>query len=139
MLVKSLAIFVVLAALLLQGSDRSFASDPCSGLPEGTPINNPEPDVGGAVTENVNSHPPIQGATLELFKCVSGTGVSHGTDTTDSSGIYEFAGVDEDEWYYVEALITGPLAGMVPSSGTSNPSQAVWVGPDADVDFEFED
>ena len=35
--------------------------------------------------------------------------------------------------------MTGPLAGMTSSSGTSNPSDAVALGPSATIDFEFED
>lgn len=89
--------------------------------------------------ESDNYDTPISGATTELYKCVSGSGVSQGTDTTDGNGYYEFADLDPEEWYYVEAQITGPLTGMSPAPGTKNPSNVVGLGPNTTINFEFED
>lgn len=114
------------------------AADPCDGVSDGHPRNDPEPLVSGSVWDVTSTKSAIQSASLELYKCVSGSSVSQGTTTTNSSGYYEF-GVDADHNYYVDALNTGPLAGMTAANGTPDPSAVVWVGPDATIDFEFED
>ena len=139
---RSLVLTVTLACLMIAVCPTPVGADPdpCSGVTGGPPINDPGPTIAGTVTENVNSNPPIKGATMELFKCVSQVSVSQGTDTTDSNGDYGFHDLDEGNYFYVEAQMTGPLEGMSPAAGTSNPSDIVGLGPSVyDLDFEFED
>lgn len=116
------------------------ASDPCAtiaGDPH-PPIGDPEPFISGEVTD-VDTTTPVSGATVRLYRCDSGSSTLVSTTTTSSQGEYSFTSLSGPKWYYVEVLMTGPLSGMQPASGTNNPSLPVDVGPgDSELDFDFE-
>lgn len=133
-----LAVACVAILLVLQGAPTIIAADPCFGLTAGPPENEPAPTAGGNVWEAGANKTAIENATVELYKCVSGSSVSQGTDSTSAGGYYEFD-VDDGYHYYVDPWNSGPLAGMSPATGTEDPSDPVWVGPSTIVDFEFED
>jgi hypothetical protein len=110
----------------------------CDGTDPGPPISNPRPHVTGAVTDG-NNDEAIEGATMKLYRCSSGSAVFVESDTTDSDGAYFFEDLTPGYYYYVEAIMTGPLTGMQPASGTSNPSELVGLGDSvSDLDFTFE-
>ena len=115
------------------------ATNPCStvsGPPPSLP-GEPVPTIGGTIT--LDSTTVVSGATIDLYRCDGTTAVSAGSDTTDSNGDYLFDSLTEDKWYYVEASLTGPLAGKSPATGTDNPSSLIGVGegdPNVDMDFE---
>ena len=47
--------------------------------------------------------------------------------------------LDKDTYYYVEAVMTGPLGGLTAVEGYPNPSDPIAVGAgDAAVDFRFQ-
>jgi hypothetical protein len=136
---RSIATIAVLACLVstIQPSPRSvYATGPCdstTGDP-GDPGEGPGPDIGGAVIEVS----PIQGATMQLYRCVSGQGVLVASTATSSSGTYGFD-VTTAGFYYIHASMTGPLAGLSPASGTSNPSPVIAATPgDLSVNFAFQ-
>ena len=59
---------------------------------------------------------------------------------TSESGHYSSSSLTPEYCYYVEAALTGPLAGMTAASGTENQSDAAGLGDDVtDLDLEFED
>lgn len=133
-----LAVLVATAA----GMDRSVhvhASGPCDevlGNPD-PPIADPEPvSIGGNVANDTTSA-PIQGATMKLFQCDAQGAASHvATVYTNSSGNHSFTGLDTPYWYYVEAVMTGPLYGMTPMG--SNLSSPIGLGDSVSgVDFRF--
>ena len=113
---------------------------PCDGI-----INDPKPpdqpsipDWGGTIS-NVTSAGGISGATVRLFKCDGGTSTEIDDTTTDSNGDYSFSGFDPGFYYYVKVDMTGPMSGLAPASGTSNPTAALPVGPSqSSVNLGFE-
>ena len=110
----------------------------CADTDPGPPISDPEPNVGGTVIDASNTD-GIEGATMKLYRCVSESASLEGSDTTDSNGDYLFEDLTPGYYYYVEALVTGPLQGMQPATGTSNPSEPVGLGDSVtDLDFAFE-
>jgi hypothetical protein len=135
-LITALALLAILASTTPSPTHTAFATSPCdsaTGGP-GDPGGDPTPDIGGAVIEVS----PIQGATMQLYRCVSGQGVLVASTTTSSSGTYGFD-VTTAGFYYVQASMTGPLAGLSPASGTSNPSPVIAVTPgDLAVNFAFQ-
>ena len=57
---------------------------------------------------------------------------------TDASGHYAFADLSR-AFYYVAAVMEGPLSGLSPAEWCTNPSALVEVGEgDMNVDFSFE-
>jgi len=138
----------VLAAFILVTA--SVAGDMAgSAMASGTPCDNvtgdpnppvgpPEIDASGAVIDSGTSS-PIEDATIKLYACVGTTAVQVDSQLTDSSGEYVFTDLETERWYYIEAEMTGPLSGMTPSSGTSNPSALVAVSDEPTiVNFAFE-
>lgn len=139
-LIAVLAISVVGVQLASQPGVVSIAlaSDPCAAAQGAPPYDDPDPAIGGVVTD-VDGNAGVYGATVRLYVCVSGAGVLDDSMSTGINGVYEF-NVDPQEHYYVEVLLTGPLAGYVATSGTENPSELLAVGPSfSDVDFAFEE
>jgi hypothetical protein len=138
----------VLIALLL--SVALIASEPLPTLanpdPCGDVINAPEPPideqspcVAGEVVD-AGTQAGISGATMKVYQCDEGTASHIETVYTGQSGDYTSSALTPGYYYYVEAVITGPLSGMTPAAGTENPSDAVGLGESVtDVDFEFED
>ena len=135
--------FLLMLGLVLSthphGVQVVAGANPCDVANDpGPPISDPRPNVGGTVTD-AGSSAAIEGATMKLYRCVSGSATSEGLDTTDSNGDYVFEDLTPGYYYYVEALLTGPLQGMQPASGTSNPSELVGLGDSvSDLDFAFE-
>lgn len=77
---------------------------------------------------------------MKLFRCDATGPTLVATDTTDSTGTFDFGALTGPDWYYVDVVESGPLGGMVPANGTNNPSAPVEVGAgDAAMLFEFED
>jgi len=121
--------------------DPAIASgNPCeyvTGDPD-PPIGPPEIEVGGVVIDS-GSNNPIEDATIKLYTCAGTTSMQVDSQLTDSSGRYAFTDVSVEQWYYVEAVMTGPLSGMTPSSGTDNPSVLVAISDSPTVvNFAFE-
>lgn len=111
--------------------------DPCASITGKPPISDPEPTIGGIVT--LVPTQVVSEATMELFRCVSGSGVSQGTVQTNLSGTYLFSDLAPAEWYYVKALMIGPLLGKSPASGTSNPSATAGLGDSVtNLNFAFQ-
>lgn len=114
-------------------------STPCdtiTGDPN-PPIGSPEPDIMGHILA-ANSV-GISGATVRLYVCDGSTPSLVASTTTTSGGVYGFPDLDGPAWYFVQAVITGPLAGKTPSAGTSNPTDLIDVGAGATgVDLTFE-
>ena len=138
---RVLALLVVVVALAAQphGGPVAFGSDPCANVTEdpGPPSSDPEPAIGGRV-KDVGTTSGISGAAMQLYRCVAGSGSLESMTTTNSRGDYGFGPLTQG-WYYVKAVIAGPLVGKSPAVGTSNPSGPVEVGTgDPHVDFEFE-
>jgi hypothetical protein len=76
---------------------------------------------------------------MRLYRCQEDESVLEASTTTNSNGGYLFADLAPENWYYVEAVMSGPLAGMTPASGTMNPSVLLGLGDsDLGVDFAFE-
>jgi hypothetical protein len=113
--------------------------DPCSlvqGNP-GPPSIPPEPTIAGVVSDTSTSTVMV-GATMRLYRCVQGVGLLDASTVTDDDGHYAFDDLTE-AYYYVAAVMTGPLAGMEASDGYTNPSAVIAVGDgDPSVAFGFE-
>ncbi len=62
---------------------------------------------------------------MKLYRCADGSVVYETSTTTNGTGYYEFGDLTAQHWYYIEAVRTGPLAGMTPAPGTSNPTGPV--------------
>lgn len=141
---RRLAIIVMVAFLLvaldvtLGHVPHVVASTPCDEV-NGGPSDGPsEPLISGMVTDTVGAA-PIQGATISLYRCSGTTAVYVTSDTTDSNGNYDFTGLTPQRWYFVQAVMTGPLSGKTPSGGTQNPTNLIGLGPSAtNVDFAFQ-
>lgn len=129
---------LALAGTLVYGATpRIMASDPCYGVTGDPPISDPIPLISGQILDAGNSYSGVSGATVEAFRCSSGVGVSQGTTQTDANGAYSFA-LTARHYYYVQAIMTGPLAGMAPV-GTANPTAVMPLGDSVDnVDLAFE-
>ena len=116
-----------------------YATGPCAQVAgdPGDPGIGTEPDLAGIVTD-LGVPGPVSGATMQLYRCNQGEGTYVSSVTTNSSGHYEFWSLSE-AFYYVEAALSGPLAGKTPAAGTTNPSVADAVGPgDRSLDFSFQ-
>jgi len=101
------------------------------------PIGSPEPDITGHILDSESVG--ISGATVRLYVCDGSTPSLVTSTTTTSGGVYGFLDLSGPAWYYVQAVITGPLAGMTPAGGTSNPTGLIEVGKGATgVDLTFE-
>jgi hypothetical protein len=140
---RLLASSVVLAASAgatgALSTTQLYANDPCSMVSQdpGTPREWPEPAIAGRVWD-ATSEVPIEGATMRLYRCVDGAGVLEASTDTSDAGHYLFTGLSQ-AFYYVAAVMEGPLAGMAPAQGYVNPSQFIDVGDgDPGVDFSFQ-
>lgn len=136
---------LAMLALVASGATTSivFANpdDSCAEVENESnpPIDEPEPDIGGTVTD-VDTSTSVSGATVRLYRCSSGTAVLVTSTTTDSSGDFLFQSVSPGKFYVVAVSEAGVLAGHIPAAGTENPSDAISVGPSAmSVDFDFEE
>jgi hypothetical protein len=135
---------VILGIALLVGVARmpihTYATGgPCSAVTgdPAPPQVDPEPLIAGLVS-NAGTSAAIAGATMRLYRCSSGSGVLDATTTTNSTGEYQFADLTR-AYYYVEAVMTGPLAGLTAAQGYPNPSDVIAVGAgDTAVDFRFQ-
>lgn len=133
-----LAVLVAAAAGVGQ-SIHVQASGPCDevlGAPD-PPVGDPVPvSIGGNVANDTTSA-SIQGATMKLFQCdAQGEASQVATVYTNASGNYGFTGLDSPAWYYVEAVITGPLYGMTPTG--SNLTSPIGLGDSVSgVNFRF--
>lgn len=114
-------------------------STPCDSITgdPNPPIGSPEPDIMGHIL--ASNSVGISGATVRLYVCDGSTPSLVASTTTTSGGVYGFPDLDGPAWYFVQAVITGPLAGKTPSEGTSNPTDLIDVGTGATgVDLTFE-
>jgi len=139
-------IVVLMALILAVGPGVEVApvvagSNPCEEVQNdpGPPTPNPEPTIGGRVTDG-DALAGIDGATMKVYQCEEGEATQVDTATTGGGGYYVSDILDPGYYYYVEAVMNGPLEGMEPAEGTSNPSDAVGLGESVtDLDFEFVD
>jgi hypothetical protein len=135
-----LALSLVLIAVTPTPIPAQATDNPCSGIsrnPASKPRDEPAPTIGGTVM-NVSRSEPISGATMNLYKCVLGSGSLVDSTSTDAYGDYEFGSLVW-AYYYVEASLTGPLYGMTPASGYANPTAVIGVGDgDPNVDLAFQ-
>jgi hypothetical protein len=135
----ALSAFLLALCVASPAARFAHADNPCSqasGDP-GDPAPPPEPDIAGIV-DDVGESAPVAGATMQLYRCYQGEGTYVTSVATSSSGYFAFWDLTE-AFYYVQAALTGPLAGKSPAAGTVNPSDAVPVGDgDRDLDFSFE-
>lgn len=131
---------LVITPWVLGAAQQAYADpNPCSAVASAPkpPIEKPDPDISGQVLDD--SDAAISGATLELFRCAGSSAVSQGTTTTNVSGQYSFDDLTPEYYYYVEAEMSGPLAGMSPAAGYQNPTDAVGLGDSVtDLEFVFE-
>ncbi len=120
----------LLSGFVLAGSpaadvDAVLASgDPCSeasGDP-GPPSGEPEPFISGTVID-AGSSAGLPGLTVNLYRCVSGSGTQVASQTTGSGGAFAFTGLSYPYWYYV-LVETADL----PASPTLNPTAPIAVG-----------
>ena len=140
----TVVVICLLAVLLGMGylvpAPAAHATNPCEIIqydPD-PPIGPPDPMIAGTVY-NYSTSAGIEGATMKLYRCQSGSAVYQATDTTDASGDYSFTNLADETWYYVEAVMTGPLSGKSPASGTSNPTAAIGIGDSVtDIDLAFQ-
>ncbi len=113
---------------------------PCEdayNLPD-PPIRGPEPLIGGAVFD-AGTTSGIEGATLGVYRCSEGEASLVEWLTSDEQGDYLSSALTPGYYYYVEVLLTGPLAGKSPAEGCENPSDPVGLGSSVlDLDFYFE-
>lgn len=130
--VRRLACCAALVTLTLVGtpSRSALASSPCdsvAGNPR-PPSGPPEPLISGTILYD-GTNTGVSGATVNLYRCQGTSSVYVAQTTSASTGAYVFGSLSQN-WYYVEALLTGPLSGMTPASGTSNPTNLieVWQG-----------
>jgi len=133
--------FVLLVGLAGAGSPPAavLADGPCSTVDTdpGPPGTDPQPMVGGRVTDG-DTGEGIAGATLRLFRCVARQPYLVATLTTDAAGDYASGSLSQ-AWYFVAAELSGPLAGMKPTTATLNPTAVIEVGAgDPDVDLAFQ-
>ena len=143
---KNLSILITLTLLAFAFATSSAdtiskvsASTPCDNITGNPhpPIGKPEP-VGGTVV-NGDTNAAIAGATVILYRCDGSTATQVSTTTSSTLGTFSFDNLSTPYWYYVQFSLTGPLAGMSPAAGTSNPSELVEVGEgDESLWFEFE-
>ena len=110
-------------------------------------INEPKPPVTMAIPIwegrilNSSLAIGIVGATIRLFQCRDNMPVEVDTTRTDSFGTYKFGyGLfDPGFYYFVQVDMTGPMSGLSLSSGTSNPTDALPVGPSqTEINLTFE-
>ena len=113
---------------------------PCNDV-----INEPKPPIAPEVPTwdgrilNAATTSGISGATVRLFQCDDGDATEIDSTTTTSSGDYSFSGFDPGFYYFVQVDMTGPMSGLSPSSGTSNPTDALPVGPSqTEINLSFE-
>jgi hypothetical protein len=116
-------------------------ANPCAVIDfdPGPPPIRGQPTAAGRVTDAATGS-GIAGATLEINRCVFG-GPSEvaAVTTTDGNGNYAFESLLGSEYYFVEAVMLGPLAGLEPAAGTTNPTSAVWLENNVlDLDLRFE-
>jgi len=115
-------------------------STPCDSITgdPNPPIGSPEPDIGGHILSS-GTNIGISGATVRLYVCDGSTPSLVASTTTGTGGVYGFLDLSGPAWYFVQAVISGPLAGKSPSVGTSNPTDLIDVGAGATgVDLTFE-
>ncbi len=130
-LVRRLACLVALIVLALAATPARQpvrATNPCDSITGDPhpPAPQPEPLISGAILDDSTST-GVSGATVKLYRCQGSVAIYVTQTTSSSSGAYGFGGLTQN-WYYVEAALTGPLAGKSPASGTSNPSDLIEVG-----------
>jgi hypothetical protein len=126
----------LVVTLPMAWSPPAEATGPCDNIPYGPPPDKPDPLIGGQITD-AQSAGPIAGATVGLYRCSGTVGVYVTSATTNSGGNYAFASLASG-YYYVEVVLSGPLTGMQPATGTSNPTNLVTVGngdPAVNLDF----
>ncbi|MEO8082654.1 MAG: SdrD B-like domain-containing protein [Ardenticatenales bacterium] len=73
----------------------------------------------------------IEGATVRLYRCDELAATLVTSTTTNGQGAYGFTSLAGPKWYFVQAMLTGPLANMTTSQGTANPSALIDVGAGA--------
>lgn len=115
-------------------------STPCDSITgdPNPPIGSPEPDIVGHILAS-GTNVGISGATVRLYVCDGSTPSLVASTTTTTGGVYGFLDLSGPAWYYVQAVITGPLTGKSPTGVTNNPTSLIDVGPGATgVDFTFE-
>ncbi len=118
----------------------AHAAGPCDAITGNPrePIGPGQPDVIGHITA-ASTNSPISGATVRLYVCTGSTPELVAATTTDMDGVYVFADLSGPAWYYVQAVLIGPLSGMSSAVGTSNPTALIDVGQGASaVDLAFQ-
>ncbi len=132
---------VLLLALTSIGSGpvaAQSAGDPCSpALPLPPPPGGHPKPTGGTVTD-VSTNLGIEGATVQLYRCYFGVGLLEDAVTTAEDGDYLFEDVELGSYYYIQVSSSGPMAGMQPASGYSNPTPIFDPSEDDTHDFGFE-
>lgn len=116
------------------------ATGPCDGIAgdPGDPIGPGQPDIAGQIV-TAGTNTPIVGVTVRLYVCDGATPAFVASAATSGDGAYAFADLNGPAWYYVQAVLTGPLSGMTPAAGTSNPTTLIDVGAGASgVDLAFQ-
>jgi hypothetical protein len=142
--VRRFVLIALLLSVVLVASEPLPAlaiPDPCGDVQDepDPPLQPPSPLVAGTVVD-ADSQSGISGATMKVFQCSEGEATYVETVYTGQNGAYSSSTLSPGYFYYVEAVLTGPLAGMNTSGGTENPSDAVGLGASVtDVDFEFDD
>jgi len=127
-------------ALLSSPPAPVHAASPCDGITgdPNPPIGPGQPDIAGHIVD-AGSSAAIAGATVRLYVCDGSTPVLEASSLTLTDGSYAFLDLDGPAWYFVQAVLTGPLAGMTPATGTTNPTNVIDVGAGASgLDLAFE-
>lgn len=133
---------VILLAWAAVGSSHVAAQetrDPCSsalGLPD-PPGGHPKP-TGGTVMD-ASTGLGIEGANVQLYRCVDGLGTLEASVATGLDGSYLFNDVDLGSYYYIKVSPYGPLLDLELAAGYSNPTAIFELsGEAATHDFGFE-
>lgn len=102
---------------------------PCDSMPyaPSPPAAPGSPYIVGSIVSGASSD-GIEGATVRLYRCDDLTVTLVTSTTTNGQGAYGFTGLAGPKWYFVQAMLTGPLKNMTPSQGTANPSALIDVG-----------
>lgn len=141
---RSVAVFAWLALISgvgIAGPPAAAAEgNPCDLIEfdPGPPPPRSEPTAGGSVTDTASGS-GIAGVTVVLNRCELGADpVAIAVGTTGLDGRFAFT-APSSGYYFVEAIIAGPLVGRVAASPRSTPprrsgSTTMW-----DLDLSFQD